>query len=119
MAGSLRMAKWLRSASLAVLASTLLATGARAEPLTLQEVLLSVARAYFSVVASEAQLGYRRDNVDLLTQNQNDTQQRVNIGDVTLTDLQLVQSRVNSAMADVAFAEANLASARADFARAV
>jgi TolC family type I secretion outer membrane protein len=84
-----------------------------------QQILLSVARAYFTVAANEQQLDYRRQNVDLLTQNLNDTQQRVNIGDVTITDLQLVQSRLNSAMADVSFAEANLASARADFARAV
>jgi TolC family type I secretion outer membrane protein len=84
-----------------------------------QQVMLSVARAYVNVVATEAQLGYRRQNVDLLTQNLNDTQQRVNIGDVTITDLQLVQSRLNSAMADVSFAEANLAGARADFVRAV
>lgn len=84
-----------------------------------QQVLLSVAQAYFNVVANEEQLDYRRQNVDLLTQNLNDTQQRVNIGDVTITDLQLVQSRLNSAMADVSFAEANLASARAEFLRAV
>src|SRR5215831_8299817 len=58
-----------------------------------QQVLLSVARAYFNVVANEQQLDYRRQNVDLLNQNLNDTQQRVNIGDVTITDLQLVQSR--------------------------
>src|SRR5215471_15649147 len=36
-----------------------------------QQVLLSVARAYFNVVANEQQLDYRRQNVDLLTQNLN------------------------------------------------
>jgi len=84
-----------------------------------QLVLLSAAQAYFNVVGDEAVLGYRRDNVQLLTDQLQMTQDRVNIGDVTVTDLQLVQSRLSSAMADVSFAEAKLAGSRADFARAI
>src|SRR5690349_1896109 len=52
MAGSLSRSGWLKSASLAVLASAALAAGARAEPLTLQEAF---ATAYESNPRLEAE----------------------------------------------------------------
>jgi outer membrane protein len=84
-----------------------------------QSVLQSAAQAYFNVVGDETALNYRRDNVQLLTDQLSMTQQRVNIGDVTVTDLQLVQARLSAAMADVSFSEAKLAASRAEFARAI
>jgi len=84
-----------------------------------QVVLLSAAQAYFNVVADEATLNYGRENVMLLTEQLNMTQQRINIGDITVTDLQLVQSRLALAMANVSFSEAKLAGSRAEFLRAI
>jgi len=84
-----------------------------------QLVLLSAATAYFNVVGDETALNFRRENVTLLSDQLNMTQQRINIGDITVTDLQLVQSRLAAAQADVSFTEAKLAGSRAEFARAV
>jgi TolC family type I secretion outer membrane protein len=84
-----------------------------------QSVLLAAARAYFSVIADEAVLNFRRDNVMLLSGQLDMTQQRVNIGDITVTDLQLVQARLAAANAEVQTAEARLASSRAEFERAI
>jgi TolC family type I secretion outer membrane protein len=84
-----------------------------------QFVLLSAARAYVSVVADESVLNFRRENVMLLSGQLMMTQERVNIGDITITDLQLVQSRLAAANAEVSNAEARLAASRAEFERAI
>src|SRR5262245_5280150 len=84
-----------------------------------QQVLLAAAQAYFNVVADEAVLNFRRDNVMLLSGQLSMTQERVNIGDITVTDLQLVQARLAAANAEVQTAEARLASTRAEFLRAI
>jgi len=84
-----------------------------------QLVLLAAARAYFDVIADEALLAFRRDNVMLLSGQLSMTQERVNVGDITVTDLQLVQARLAGANAEVATAEARLAASRAAFERAI
>jgi TolC family type I secretion outer membrane protein len=84
-----------------------------------QGVLVAAARAYFEVIADQAVLSFRRDNVILLSGQLNMTQERVNVGDITITDLQLVQARLAAANAEVATAEARLASSRAEFLRAI
>jgi outer membrane protein len=84
-----------------------------------QLVLFAAARAYFDVIADEAVLAFRRDNVMLLSGQLGMTQERVNVGDITVTDLQLVQARLAAATADVATAEARLAASRAEFERAI
>lgn len=84
-----------------------------------QLVLLAAARAYFDVIADEAVLVFRRDNVILLSGQLGMTQERVNVGDITVTDLQLVQARLAAANAEVATAEARLAASRAEFERAI
>jgi outer membrane protein len=84
-----------------------------------QLVLLAAARAYFDVLADEAVLAFRRENVMLLAGQLDMTRERVNVGDITVTDLQLVQARLASATADVATAEARLAASRAEFERAI
>ena len=84
-----------------------------------QLVLRDAARAYFSVIADEAVLNFRRENVMLLSGQLDMTQQRVNIGDITITDLQLVQARLAAANAEVQTAEARLAASRAEFLRAI
>jgi outer membrane protein len=55
----------------------------------------------------------------LLSGQRDMTQQRVNIGAITITDLQLVQARLAGANAEVATAEARLAASRAEFLRAI
>lgn len=84
-----------------------------------QTTLLSAAKAYFDVLADEAQLNYKRHNVERLTDQVQMTQQRVAIRDLARSDLDIVQARLSSAGADVATAEGNLAAARAAFLRTV
>ena len=84
-----------------------------------QAVLLNVAKAYFDVLADEAQLDYKRRNVERLTDQVQMTQQRAAIRDIARSDLDLVQARLSAASADVATAEGNLAAARAAFLRTV
>lgn len=84
-----------------------------------QTVLLNAARAYFDVLAGEAQLDYKRHNVERLSDQVQMTQQRVAIRDLARSDLDIVQARLSAAGADVATAEGNLGAARAAFLRTV
>lgn len=84
-----------------------------------QTTLLNAAKAYFDVLADQAQLNYKRHNVERLTDQVQMTQQRVAIRDLARSDLDIVQARLSSAGADVATAEGNLAAARAAFLRTV
>jgi outer membrane protein len=84
-----------------------------------QSTLLNAARAYFDVLADEAQLNYKRHNVTRLTDQVQMTQERVAIRDLARSDLDIVQARLSAASADVATAEGNLAAARAAFLRTV
>jgi len=84
-----------------------------------QSVLLAAAKSYFDVVGDETALKYRQENVALLDDQRRMTEERVAIGDVTRTDLQLVEARLSAANADVAFAQARLAASRAEFLREV
>jgi len=84
-----------------------------------QSVLLNAAKAYFDVLADQAQLDYKHHNVERLTDQVQMTQQRVAIRDIARSDLDLVQARLSAAGADVATAEGNLAAARAAFLRTV
>jgi TolC family type I secretion outer membrane protein len=84
-----------------------------------QTTLLNAAKAYFDVLADEAQLNYKRHNVARLTDQVQMTQERVAVRDLARSDLDLVQARLSAASADVATAEGNLAAARAAFLRTV
>ena len=84
-----------------------------------QSTLLNAAKAYFDVLADEAQLNYKRHNVTRLTDQVQMTQERVAIRDLARSDLDIVQARLSAASADVATAEGNLAAARAAFLRTV
>ena len=84
-----------------------------------QSTLLNAAKAYFDVLADEAQLNYKRHNVARLTDQVQMTQERVAIRDLARSDLDIVQARLSAAGADVATAEGNLAAARAAFLRTV
>ena len=84
-----------------------------------QTVLLNAAKAYFDVLADEAQLDYKRHNVERLTEQVQMTRERAAIRDIARSDLDIVQARLSSAGAEVATAEGNLAAARAAFLRTV
>lgn len=84
-----------------------------------QTVLLNAAKAYFDVLADEAQLNYNRHNVVRLTELVQMTQQRAAIRDIARSDLDIVQARLDAASANVATSEGNLAAARAAFLRTV
>lgn len=82
-----------------------------------ESALLDAAQAYFDVVADEAALAFRRQNVDLLQQQLNAVQTRFQAGDVTTTDVQQVNARLAGANAEVASALARLSASRAAFER--
>ena len=84
-----------------------------------QSTLFNAAKAYFDVLADEAELNYKRHNASLLNDQFHMTQERVAIRDLARSDLDLVQARLSAANADVATAEGNLAVARAAFLRTV
>jgi outer membrane protein len=84
-----------------------------------QTTLLNAAKAYFDVLAGEAQLNYKRHNVARLNEQVQMMRERVAIRDLARSDLDIVQARLSAASADVATAEGNLAAARAAFLRTV
>src|SRR5262249_51537791 len=71
------------------------------------------------VVTNEAILRFRQDNATLLGNQLQMAQQRFDAHDTTRTDVQLVQSRLAGAKADVAAQQSVLMSARADFLRVI
>lgn len=92
----------------------------RAQLISVEQLtLLAAAKAYFDVLGDQAELAYKRHNAALLTDQLHMTEQRVAIRDLARTDLELVQARLSGANADVATAEAKLASSRATFLHAV
>src|SRR6185503_19505576 len=86
---------------------------------TEQQILFAAAKAYFDVLQAEANLNIQRDHVSLLDKQFQDTQLRFRHGDVTATDVALVRARLNSAKADIANAEGQLAARRAAFEQVV
>lgn len=84
-----------------------------------QAILLDAAQAYFDVVADEAALGFRLQNVDLLRQLLDAIRTRFLAGDVTTTDVAQVNARLAGANAEVAAARSRLDASRAAFERAV
>lgn len=79
------------------------------------QVLFGAAKSYFDVVQAETNLNIQRDHASLLDKQFQDIQLRFRHGDVTSTDVSLVRARLNSAKADIAFSEGQLAARRAAF----
>ncbi|HUE66191.1 MAG TPA: TolC family outer membrane protein, partial [Rhizomicrobium sp.] len=86
---------------------------------TEEQILFAAAKAYFDVVQAEANVNIQRDHASLLDKQLQDTEFRLSRGDVTRTDLELVRARLNSARAEIAIAEGQLASSRAAFEQVV
>ncbi len=84
-----------------------------------ESTLMDAAQAYFNVVADQAAVNFRRQNVDLLQQELGGVRQRFEVGDLTTTDVDQVTARLAGANADVADALARLQASRAAFERTV
>jgi outer membrane protein len=74
-----------------------------------------VVAAYMDVIANEALVGLRRNNVEVLTINLEATSDRFQIGDLTRTDVAQSESRLALARGDLRTAEANLIAARENY----
>ena len=83
------------------------------------QVLFDAAKAYFDVVQAETTLDIQRNHASLLDKQYQDIQLRFRHGDVTTTDVALVRARLNSAKAEIAVAEGQLAASRAAFEQVV
>lgn len=80
-----------------------------------QTVLLRAVQAHLNVRRAQEVLAVRRSNVTLLEQQLTAVRQRLEVGEVTRTDVSFLQARVESARAEVAAAEGDLAQARAEY----
>ena len=82
-----------------------------------QQLLLDAAKAYLDVVQGQAVVKLTRGNEEVLKQQLDQTQQRLDVGEVTKTDVSQSEARLNVAMASRLQAEGELDNARATFAR--
>lgn len=80
---------------------------------TEQQVLQRTVEAYMNVWRDEAILDLRDNNVEVLRQRLEATQERFEVREVTLTDVSQAESRLSRAISDRAAAAADLALSRA------
>ena len=86
---------------------------------TEQTILLTAATAYADVLQDEAVADIRRNNVRVLTRQENAATDRFDVGAGTRTDIAQAQSRLAQSEIGLASADANLAESRAAFFRAM
>ena len=86
---------------------------------TEQTILLTAATAYADVLQDEAVADIRRNNVRVLTRQENAATDRFDVGAGTRTDIAQAQSRLAQSEIGLATADANLAESRASFFRAM
>jgi outer membrane protein len=84
-----------------------------------QTVLLNAAIAYMDVVRDTAIVKLRKQNVDLLKQQQHSTEVQFNAGALTRTDVAQSQARLAGAQSDLTAAEGQLAVSRANFLQSI
>lgn len=84
-----------------------------------QAVLLAAVTAYADVVAAEAAVKLRANNVSVLGQQLTATNARFRVGELTRTDVSQAEARVAGAQSDLIAAQADLAAARANYLRVV
>jgi outer membrane protein len=82
---------------------------------TEQDVLLGAVGAYLSVQRDEEVVRLRRVHVDALERQLRGTQRRLDVGEVSRTDLAQAQTRLSGARAALAQAEADVESSRARY----
>lgn len=80
-----------------------------------QQVLLQATIAYVDVVRDEAVIRLRENNVNVLTEQLKQTQDRFDVGEVTRTDVAQAEARRADALSTLSVAQANLKSSRATY----
>ena len=80
-----------------------------------QTVLLNAATAYMNLLREAGILELQRSNLDVLTEQLRQTNQRLQSGNVTATDVSQSEARLNVGRTQLFAAEANYASARAAY----
>lgn len=84
-----------------------------------QNVLLDAVTAYMNVVREGAVLRLQTNNVSVLSQQFNATNDRFSVGEVTTTDVAQARARRSISISSLNLARANLKTARAEFHRIV
>ena len=82
---------------------------------TLQSVMLDVVSAYMDVVRDRATLDLNLNNRDILFKQLEQTQERFNVGELTMTDIAQAKARLAAADADIISVRASLRSSEARF----
>jgi len=80
-----------------------------------QNVLISVVQAYVDVRRDQERLRISTENVAVLTRQQEETQARFDVGEVTRTDVAQSQARLAASRASLAAAQAQLSISRASY----
>jgi outer membrane protein len=92
----------------------------RAQTLEIEtSVFQAVAMAYLDVVRDQALVEVDRNNVDVLTQQLEATQDRFRVGEVTRTDVAQAESSLAQAQGTLTAAQGTLAQSRQEYVRAV
>lgn len=84
-----------------------------------QNLMLSAATAYVDVLRDEETARIRRNNVSVLARQEQAARDRFDVGEGTLTDIAQSQSRLAAANIGLAQADAQLATSRATYERAI
>ncbi|MDV7144515.1 TolC family outer membrane protein [Tropicimonas sp. TH_r6] len=84
-----------------------------------QRVLLNAVVGYMGVLRAEAFVTLRENNVRVLTQEKQATEDRFEVGEVTRTDVALAESRLAAAISQLEAARGDLAVSRETFRTAV
>ncbi|MCK5295908.1 MAG: TolC family outer membrane protein [Alphaproteobacteria bacterium] len=80
-----------------------------------QTILLEAAKAYLDVLQNEAVLKLRVNNEQVLKRQLEATQDRYNVGEITLTDVSQAEARLSGAEAEKVEAKGNLQVSRATY----
>jgi outer membrane protein len=80
-----------------------------------QQVLLRAVAAYMEVRRAQAFIELNRNNIGLLQEQLRATQDRFEVGEVTRTDVALVEARLAAGRSGLAAAQGDLARARAEY----
>ena len=80
-----------------------------------QQVLLDTVSAYTSVRSASEQVSINQNSVRVIGEELKAAQDRLDVGEVTRTDVALATASLAAAQAALAFAQGNLQSAREDF----
>src|SRR5579863_89332 len=94
--------------------------GARATlRVTEQQVLLDAVTAYMNLLRDEAILELNRHNVEVLTDELQQTRERFKVGEVTRTDVAQAESRLAAGRASLLGAQSNYVTSQANYRRVI